>query len=78
MPTFLIGLGNFLSGMETLFRRGGLCRGMDLGNFLSGMETSFRGMASTLLNDLGNFLSGMETDFGVVTNPDGSVPWKLP
>ena len=33
------GLGNFLSGMETLGLRGGALGGVRLGNFLSGMET---------------------------------------
>ena len=79
MPTFLIGLGNFLSGMETVAPDARLRSRPALGNFLSGMETfASRRPAGVGFGSLGNFLSGMETHFQSLHEVFVSIPWKLP
>ena len=73
-----LSLGNFLSGMETLFKGGE-------GNLLHSLETSLvewkrrlGGLRLLRRIRLGNFLSGMETPMLFLPPSFASRPWKLP
>ena len=71
-------LGNFLSGMETVFVPLLRFAPADLGNFLSGMETRAPELLQFTVDVLGNFLSGMETDVCLGVDVRERLPWKLP